>query len=56
LDKNILLELDEDDPNRFNLSKGFKHVFEVLYSSFLFIVVLIILFLIWIGTIFKEKL
>ncbi len=51
MDMNALLELDEDDPDRFNTSGGLKHGFEVLYSSFLSIIALVILFFIWIWSI-----
>jgi hypothetical protein len=52
---NALLELDENDPDRFYLSRGLKHHFEGLLSSFLYIIALAILFIIWIGVKFRER-
>jgi hypothetical protein len=53
---NALLELDEDDPDIFHLSKGFKYAFEVLKPSFYFIVLLGVLFFIRTGiTIWEHK-
>jgi len=53
---NVLLELDEDDPDRFYLSGGLKSVFEALKSTFLSLILIVILFFIWIGVIFWEHL
>lgn len=41
---NVLLELDEDDPDRFYLSGGLKSVFEALKSTFLSLILIVILF------------
>jgi hypothetical protein len=54
MDLNVSLELDADDPNRFYLSRGLKLHFERLLSAFLYIIVVLILFLIWVGVMFWE--
>jgi hypothetical protein len=46
---NALFELDENDPDRFNLSRGLTHHLEGFLSSFLYMVALVILLFIWIG-------
>jgi hypothetical protein len=52
---NDFLELDENDPDRFNLFGGLKHYQEVLQSAFLSIILLVILFFIWVGVILWEN-
>ena len=51
---NALFELDENDPDRFYLSRRLKHHFEGLLSSFLYIMVLATLFFIWVDVMIRE--
>jgi hypothetical protein len=53
---NVLLELDEDDPDRFYLSRGLKRALEALKSTFLSLILIVVLFFIWIGVMFWEHL
>ncbi|MFZ2497801.1 hypothetical protein [Methanosarcina sp.] len=50
------MELDEDDPDRFNLSGGLKHALEVLQSTVLFIIASMALFFVWVGVILRDLL
>ncbi|OEU42521.1 hypothetical protein BGV40_09155 [Methanosarcina sp. Ant1] len=53
---NVLLELDEDDPDRFYLSGGLKRAIEALKSTFLSLILIVVLFFIWVGVMFWEHL
>jgi len=53
---NVLLELDEDDPDRFYLSEGLKRALEALKSTFLSLILIVVLFFIWVGVMFREHL
>jgi len=53
---NVLLELDEDDPDRFYLSGGLKRALESLKSTFLSLILIVVLFFIWVGVMFWEHL
>jgi hypothetical protein len=48
------LELDEDDPDRFHLSKGPKRALEVFIICFYFIISLAALFFISAGILIKD--
>jgi hypothetical protein len=45
---NALLELDEDDPNRFYSSGGLKNALEEIQSVFFLIFLLVIFIFIWV--------
>jgi hypothetical protein len=51
---NVLLELDEDDPDRFYLSGGLRHALEVLQTLFISIIALTVFLFIKIGVTFGE--
>ena len=53
---NVLLELDEDDPDKFYLSGGLKRALEALKSTFLSLILIVVLFFIWVGVMFWEHL
>lgn len=53
---NILMELDENDPDRFHLSSGFKRTLEIVQSAFIFMISLGIFFFMWIGVSLWERL
>jgi hypothetical protein len=53
---NVLLELDEDDPDKFYLSGGLKRALEALKSTFRSLILIVVLFFIWVGVMFWEHL
>jgi hypothetical protein len=52
---NALLELDENDLDSVNLSRGLSRYFGSLESALLFIIALSMLFLIWVGVMLWEQ-
>ena len=55
LESDKKLESDENNPDRFHLSRGLKHHFERLLSPLLYIISRAILFFIWVGVMFWER-